>query len=176
MSILANPEKQAVVRVAEMMCIAARTAPKSCGIDHIMTAIVLEEADRLALVEGMKQFGQHIDAPFFLRDAQNLLDADAAVIIGARSQRMNIPGCNFCGYEGCADNERVQWRCSFNITDLGIALGSAVSVAADHRVDCRVMYTIGRTALWMGLFGPEVGIAHGIPLSVSGKNIFFDRK
>ena len=60
--------------------------------------------------------------------------------------------------------------------DLGIALGSAASVAADHRADCRIMYTIGKAAVRLGLLGPEVEIAHGIPLSVTGKSIYFDRK
>ncbi|MEI6500018.1 MAG: DUF2148 domain-containing protein [Armatimonadota bacterium] len=176
MSITLNPERQAVVRVAELMCIAARTAPKGCGIDNLVTALVSEESDRQQLAEGMRQFGQQVNAPFFLRDAQNVLDADAVVILGTRLQRFNIPGCNFCGYEGCAANEQAGARCSFNLNDLGIALGSAVSIAADHRVDCRIMYTIGRAALWMGLLGPEVHVAHGIPLAARGKNIFFDRK
>lgn len=176
MALLVNPDHQGLLTVAQQMCIAARTAPKSCGIDHIFTAILMEEADRLQLAEGMRQLGQHLNAPFFLRDADNLQNADAAVIIGCRLQRMNIPGCNYCGFENCAANERAQARCQFNLADLGIALGSAVSVAADHRVDCRIMYTVGRTAIWMGLLGPEIQVAHGIPLSASGKNIFFDRR
>jgi uncharacterized ferredoxin-like protein len=176
MSIIINPDNQGILSVAEQMCIAARTAPKSCGIDHILTAIVIEEADRLALAEGMRQLGQQLGAQFFLRDADNLQNADAAVIIGCNLQRMNIPGCDYCGFENCAANEAAGGRCQFNIADMGIALGSAVSIAADHRVDCRIMYTIGRTAIWMGLLGPEIHIAHGIPLSAKGKNIFFDRK
>ncbi len=38
------------------------------------------------------------------------------------------------------------------------------------------MYTIGMAAVQLELLGPEVKIAHGIPLSATGKNIFFDRK
>jgi uncharacterized ferredoxin-like protein len=63
-----------------------------------------------------------------------------------------------------------------NSVDLGIAIGSAVSVAADHRVDNRVMYTVGKAAIDAKLLGPDVVIAFGIPLSVSSKNPFFDRK
>jgi len=51
-----------------------------------------------------------------------------------------------------------------------------VSAAADRRIDCRVMYSIGRAAVDAKLLGKEVKIAYGIPLSATGKNPFFDRK
>lgn len=176
MSIILNPERQMAVRVAELMCVAARTAPKACGVDHIVTAIVAEERDKQQLAETMSALAQEVNAPFFARDAQNLLDAQACVIVGTTLQRMNLPGCNLCGFAGCAQNEEAGGRCALNLGDLGIALGSAVSVAADHCVDCRIMYTVGRAVVKLGLLGPEVQVAHGIPLSITGKNIFFDRK
>lgn len=40
-------------------------------------------------------------------------------------------------------------------------------------IDCRIMYSIGKTAAEMN-FDPGV-VWLGIPLSISGKNIFFDR-
>ena len=58
---------------------------------------------------------------------------------------------------------------------LGIAVGSAVRTASLHNVDNRVMYSAGVTALALGLLG-DCTVAYGIPLSASGKNIFFDRK
>jgi uncharacterized ferredoxin-like protein len=38
------------------------------------------------------------------------------------------------------------------------------------------MYSIGRAAINLKLLGNDVIIAYGIPLSISGKNPFFDRK
>ena len=38
------------------------------------------------------------------------------------------------------------------------------------------MYSIGRAALDLKIFGPDVHQALGIPLSVTGKSPFFDRK
>ncbi|MGH7993136.1 MAG: DUF2148 domain-containing protein [Limisphaerales bacterium] len=38
------------------------------------------------------------------------------------------------------------------------------------------MFSIGRACLDLGLFEPKVKQALGIPLSVTGKNPFFDRK
>ena len=169
-------ELEGLRRVAELMCVAARTAPKARGFDQIVTAIVEDEQDRRRLADRMREIGERVGAPFFARDAECLMEAPVAVIIGTGLQRLGIPGCSFCGYDGCAECERAGARCSYNAGDLGIAIGSAVAVAADHRVDNRVMYTIGTAAVELELLGPEVKIAHGIPLSVRGKNIFFDRK
>ena len=58
--------------------------------------------------------------------------------------------------------------------DLGIALGSAAKIASNMNVDNRIMYSIGVAARRLGIGGSN--IVHGIPLSASGKNVFFDRK
>jgi len=65
--------------------------------------------------------------------------------------------------------------CSFNAGDLGIAVGSAASRAADLRLDNRIMYSAGKAAIELGILGEGVSIAYGIPLSVSSKSPFFDR-
>jgi len=176
LTIDAEHEAQAALHIAQRMCVAARTAPKGRGADNIVTAVITPgpEMDRLA--GEMRRYGEQVGAEFFLRDAANLLASQACVIIGTRLERLGIPGCNLCGYEGCAESEKAGARCAFNAGDLGIAIGSAVSVAADCRVDNRIMYTIGISAVNIALLGPQVQMAHGIPLSVQGKNIFFDRK
>ena len=61
------------------------------------------------------------------------------------------------------------------MADLGIAIGSAVKTAQIHNVDNRIMYSGGAAALDLGLFGKECTVAYAIPLSATGKNIFFDR-
>lgn len=53
------------------------------------------------------------------------------------------------------------------------AAGSAVKTASMLNVDNRIMYRIGVVAKKMGLCEDEVVV--GIPLSVSGKSIYFDR-
>ena len=168
-------ELEGLRRVAELMCVAARTAPKARGYDQIVTAIIEDEKDREQIAEKMIEIGERAGADFFLRDAENLRETPVAVIIGTGVKRLRIPACNFCGYEGCDEAEKAGALCSYNSGDLGIAIGSAVSVAANHRVDNRIMYTIGSAAVELGLLGEEVMIAHGIPLSVRGKNPFFDR-
>lgn len=63
-------------------------------------------------------------------------------------------------------------NCIFKITDLGIAIGSAVKCAASHNIDNRVMYTAGVAARRLGLM-EDCTVVYGIPLKVSGKDIFF---
>lgn len=57
--------------------------------------------------------------------------------------------------------------------DLGIALGSAAKIASELNVDNRIMYRIGAAAKRLGM--TEANITQGIPISATGKNIFFDR-
>jgi len=58
--------------------------------------------------------------------------------------------------------------------DLGIAVGAAAAKAKDFCIDNRVMYSMGAAARVSGML--DADIIFGIPLSVTGKNIFFDRK
>ncbi len=169
-------EVEGVRRVAELMCVAARTAPKARGFDQIVTAIVEEPDEFDTIAEQMIKIGERCGAEFFERDAKNILDAQVLVLIGTGLKRLRIPGCSFCGHDGCEEAEEADARCAYNAGDLGIATGSAVAVAADHRVDNRIMYTVGNAVVELGLMGPEVQIAWGIPLSAKGKNLFFDRK
>ena len=62
-----------------------------------------------------------------------------------------------------------------NAIDVGIAVGSACSVAANSRADTRVMFSAGMAAQRLDLLeGCRQVIA--IPVSISSKNPFFDRK
>jgi uncharacterized ferredoxin-like protein len=163
-----------VAEVAEQMCVAARTAPKAKGLDLLEIAVVCGEAIA-KLADKMRELGGTLKRPGFLRDAENIRSAQAIVLIGTKKKTVGLD-CAFCGRPTCADAEKAGVVCSYNPGDLGIAIGSAVSVAADNRLDSRVMYSIGKTAVAMKLLGAEVIIAFGIPLSATAKNPFFDRK
>jgi uncharacterized ferredoxin-like protein len=56
---------------------------------------------------------------------------------------------------------------------MGIALGCGGKTASTLNVDNRIMYRAGVVARKMNLV--DWDFVMGIPLSVSGKNIFFDR-
>jgi uncharacterized ferredoxin-like protein len=170
-------ELAAVLSGADEMCAAARTAPKACGIDHLDTA-VLTGADKDGVAAEMRKIGAELGerGKFFIRDAGNLDAAQAIVLVGAKYKTRGLGKmCGLCGFENCAECERAGALCAFTAMDLGIALGSAVSVAADRRLDNRIMFTIGKAAAALGLLG-EHKMIMGIPLSVSGKTPFFDRE
>ncbi len=162
--------------VAEKMILAARTAPKARGRDQLFTALAgKEEIKKLA--ERMETIANESGEAFFARDAGNIRSVPWVVLLGTRIEPAGLKVCGMCGFGNC-DNKRQhpEVPCVFNTGDLGIALGSAVSVAMDHRADNRIMYTIGQAAMDLGLFPPEVKVAYGIPLSATAKNPFFDRK
>lgn len=165
-------EKQAVLRAAFDMAAAARTAPKARGIDKIVCC-VLDGAEKDALTAEMRRQAELKNSAIFLRDADCVDKAQAIVLIGVRKAPAGLNGCGLCGAASCTENTGA---CVFNITDLGIAVGSAVSVAADRRIDNRVLYTAGWAALCAGVFPETPQTVYGIPLAAYGKNIFFDRR
>ena len=113
--------------------------------------------------------------PFFLGDADNLEHAPVVILLGTRKEPLQLPACGYCGFPDCNVMVNAGGTCSFNAGDLGIAFGSTVSLAADLRVDNRIMYTAGKAAIELEILGDDVLIAYTAPLSAKGKNPFFDR-
>jgi uncharacterized ferredoxin-like protein len=98
------------------------------------------------------------------------------LLIGTKIQSLGLAYCGLCGYKNCEEKNRYpNSPCAFNTGDLGIAIGSAVSVAADRRIDNRVMYDAGMAARDLNIFPPDIKIIYAIPLSCTSKNPFFDR-
>lgn len=58
--------------------------------------------------------------------------------------------------------------------DLGIAVGSAVAMAADMRLDTRVMFSAGMGAMRLDML-PGCRSVLAIAVSATSKNPFFDR-
>ncbi len=163
--------------VAKKMLTAAQTAPKARGINCLATAIVTD-GDLQKLAQKMKEIGEKEDNQLFIRDAVNVLNnADVIVLFGTRIKSLGLAYCGYCGFKNCTHkNEYPEVPCAFNTGDLGIAVGSAVGVAMDHRVDNRIMYTVGMAARMLNILGDDVPVVYGIPLSATAKNPFFDRK
>lgn len=99
--------------------------------------------------------------------------AQAVVLIGTDQKQCGVPHCGFCGFGECGGCRTVGGNCAFAYVDLGIAVSSAATVAAVDMTDNRVMYSVEKAAAEME-YGKNM-LWLGIPLSVSGKNIFFDR-
>ena len=169
-----GPETAALATVAELMCLAARTAPKARGLDNLYIAVVRGQ-QKSKVTARMRRIAAEHDVGFFARDADNCDAAPLVVLVGTKVGPLNIPYCGYCGFEDCAACTAAGGRCAYNSGDLGIALGSAAAVAAAHHADNRMMFSFGKSAIEAGVLPPEVRIAVGIPLSGTGKSPFFDR-
>lgn len=172
-----NPESDMdlLLTAARAACIAARTAPKGKGRDLLVTA-VLTGAEKSALSKMMRQIAEREEVPSFSRDAENVDQAPVLILIGSSKEPLGLKYCGLCGYADCRAMLAESGTCAFNTGDLGIALGSAVSRLADLRIDNRIMYTVGLAARELALLGEPLELIYGIPLSVSGKSPFFDRR
>ena len=166
--------RERLLKVAEAMATAARTAPKGKGLDIIEILTVADEHIAELSAEMIK-YSEKSGLKFFLRDAENLQHADAVILIGTKTKTHGL-NCGYCGFPTCEEkllHEEIP--CSLNSVDVGIAIGSACATAADMRVDSRVMFSAGRAAQELGWM-PGCSNIYGIPISCSSKNPFFDRR
>jgi uncharacterized ferredoxin-like protein len=176
-------ESEALLYASRLMLVSARTAPKAGGIDDILTAIVFGR-EKEALAEEMDKMADERKIEGFRRDAKNLRDSEAAVLVGVRGAKSFKLNCGACGYATCNEFDEAKKKagrdftgptCIFKALDLGIALGSAAKTASLLNVDSRIMYRIGAAARRLNLM-PEATVIMGIPISAKGKNIYFDRQ
>jgi len=162
-----------LLQVANEMMTAARTAPKGKGIDVIEVMMVTGETI-VQLSKEMIEYSEKTGMKFISRDANNILLAEAIILIGTKQKSQNL-NCGYCGFDTCTEKMTfTEVPCAINTVDVGIAIGSACSVASDHRVDSRVMFSVGRVTQELGLM-PGCSSIYGIPISGSTKNPFFDR-
>ncbi|MBI5779459.1 MAG: hypothetical protein HZA49_08390 [Planctomycetes bacterium] len=165
--------------IAELMAVAARTAPKGLGQDFIRIEIV-EGATLTKLAGAMLAYGAKTGKKNFDRDSAGIRKSEALVLIGIKDSKSIGLNCGACGYDQCAKLPKAKAgpefkgpHCAYRLMDLGIALGSAVKTAGLLNADNRIMYRVGVLARQMKLIDADVVI--GIPLSATGKNIYFDR-
>lgn len=168
---------QGIQIVAELMDIAARTAPKSVGQDFVVTSILLGENVRM-LGEAMIAYGERTGKGHFDRDGKNVLNSQAVFLVGLKDAEVVDLNCGACGQQACIEINTFEGefrgpQCALRLLDMGIALGSAVKVAGLHNVDNRIMYRAGVVARELGQI--DADFVMGVPLSASGKNIYFDR-
>jgi len=168
----------AIRTVADLMAVAARTAPKAAGQDYVVIKVIEgDECQRLA--EEMIKYGEATGKKNFDRDGRNVAASAAVILIGIKDASSVGLNCGACGFETCAERtaaERAEFvgpQCAFRLLDMGIALGSAAKMAGMLNVDNRIMYRAGVVARKMGLINAD--FVMGIPLSATGKSIYFDR-
>ncbi|MFX0079897.1 MAG: ferredoxin domain-containing protein [Candidatus Hermodarchaeota archaeon] len=174
---------KAVKDVANLMVAAATTAPKSKGFDDLTIEIV-SGVTILQIAKEIKKMRQEdltSQTFWFLEpDAEAIKESAVIFLIGIHAKRPPLTlDCQACGFETCADYEeairqnKTTALCAFKILDLGIALSSATTVAAQHFIDNRMMWSVGMAAQRLDLIKGDIVL--GIPLAAKGSNPFFDR-
>ena len=113
-----------VKSLAEAVMAAARTAPKAKGRD-LVEIVMLTDDDIVRLSDAMRQISAESGLKFLLRDADNILQAQALILIGTRepSQACAL-NCGYCGFATC-EAKPTNIPCVMNGVDVGIAIGSA---------------------------------------------------
>lgn len=176
-------EREGIMRVSELMLISARTAPKTGGVDDMLTALVYGEEKELIAAD-MEKIAEERGIPGFVRDAGNVRNSETVVLVGVRGTKKYGLNCGACGYPSCDEFEKAEKKaghdftgptCMFKALDLGLALGSAVKTASVLNVDNRIMYRVGVAAMRLKML-PEASVIMGVPLSAKGKSIYFDRR
>jgi len=174
-------EQEGLLEAARQMMLSARTAPKSGGIDDVLT-LILHGKEKDSIAEQMEEIAEKRKSEGFGRDARNVRNSEAIVLIGIKRTKGFGLNCGACGFETCEEfNAKEQlgedfWgpTCLFKSLDMGIALGSAVKTANILNVDNRIMYRVGSAAMRLNVM-PEAAVIIGIPVSARGKSIYFDR-
>ena len=175
-------ERQGILDVARLMLVSARTAPKSAGIDDLVLAVVHgSEKDEIA--DEMDKIAEERKLKGFKRDGKNLRGSEAVLLVGVKGPKSFGLDCGACGHKTCEEFNKAEKRqgldftgpiCLFKALDMGAALCSAAKTASLLNVDNRIMYRVGTAAKRLNLL-PEAHVIMGIPISATGKSIYFDR-
>ena len=177
--------KDVSIMVAQLMAASARTAPKAGGKDFLEILVVADDADMKKIAQAMKDYApRSTNEAYWLREAANIENSQALVLIGLA--KLNLAGydCGDCGFSICKEFEltrRMQEKdmgytgphCIMRMMDIGVALSSAAKTASLHNVDNRVQQRVAAAARALGYIKAEV--AMGIPVNISGKSIYLDR-
>jgi uncharacterized ferredoxin-like protein len=188
----------AVRQVAKLCAAAAMTAPKSGGQlflkgakPFIETVIVEEKETLKRLADWLRARGNRLREPIWYRDADTAERLDLVLFIGLAKWYPPQYDCGACGFPTCAEftkhapGHRLNvagsddWEfpgpiCQLRCVDLGIAVGSAAKIASMHNIDTRCQTRIAAAARHLGILQADLAVA--LSMSVSHKNIFFDKK
>ncbi len=178
--------KQVAEMVAQFMAASARTAPKAGGKDFLEIVVITKQEDLKKIADSMKAYApKSTNEAYWLRDASNIENSQALLLVGLAKPVTAGYDCGGCGYPTCAEfskNKQMKEKemgytgphCVMRMMDIGVALSSAAKTASLHNVDCRVQQRVGAAAKAIGLIKAEVVM--GIPISITGKSIYFDRQ
>ena len=182
--------------VAKLCAVAAMTAPKSGGqlflkggTPFIETVVIEDRATLKKLADWLRVKGDKHKEAIWYRDADAAEKLDIVLFIGLCGWYPPQYDCGACGYATCAEFMQArpdyksetssEWEfagpiCQLRCIDLGIAVGSAAKTASLNNVDTRCQTRIAAAARHLKIIQADLAVA--LSMSVSHKNIFFDKK
>jgi len=178
--------KEVAVMAANLMAASARTAPKAGGKDFLEIVVITRDEDLKKIAEEMKVYApMSTNEAYWMRDASNIENSQALLLIGLSKPVTAGYDCGACGYTTCAEfakNRQINEKkmgytgphCVMRMIDIGVALSSAAKTASLLNVDNRVQQRVGAAAKALGFIKGEVVL--GIPVSITGKSIYYDRQ
>lgn len=186
----------ALRQIARLCAVSAMTAPKSGGQlflkgakPFIETVIVEDRETMLRLAGWLRERGRQLKDPIWYRDAETTEKLDLVLFIGLAKWYPPVYDCGACGYATCAEflsaaqkhqaSVSADWDfagpiCQIRCVDLGIAVGSAAKTASLNNIDARCQTRIASAARHLGLIEADLAVA--LSMSITHKNIFFDKK
>jgi uncharacterized ferredoxin-like protein len=186
----------AIRQVAKLCAVAAMTAPKSGGqlfikggSPFIETVIIEDKPTLKRLADWLRERGNRHREAIWYRDADTAEKLDLVLFIGVAGWYPPQYDCGACGYATCAEFLQARptykmpgsedWEfagpvCQLRCIDLGIAVGSAAKAASLNNVDTRCQTRIAAAARHLGIIKADLAVA--LSMSVTHKNIFFDKK
>jgi len=187
---------ESVRHVARLCAVAAMTAPKSGGqlflkggTPFIETVIVEGKPMLKGLADWLRSQGDKHKEAIWYRDADTAEKLDVVLFIGLCGWYPPQYDCGACGYGTCAEFLQAKpqhenpgsedWQfagpvCQLRALDLGIAVGSAAKTASMNNIDTRCQTRIAAAARHLKIIKADLAVA--LSMSVSHKNIFFDKK
>ncbi len=178
--------KETIETVINLMAASAMTAPKAGGKDCLEIVALTDSEDLQKVADEMRKYAHNSSKEnYWHRDADNTENAQGLLLIGLAGPVTAGYDCGGCGYRTCKEFEEARElkdfemgytgpHCIMRMMDIGVALASAAKQASLFNVDNRVQQRVGAAARALGYIDCEV--AMGIPVSISGKSIFYDRK
>jgi uncharacterized ferredoxin-like protein len=177
--------KDIAIQVANLMAASARTAPKAGGKDFLEVVVVSRDEDLQRIAAAMKEYApKSANEAYWLRDAANIENCHALVLVGLGKSLAAGYDCGACGFASCKEFEAGRKmsdkamgydgpHCMLRMMDIGAALVSAAKTASLLNLDNRVQQRVGAAARALGYI--QAGVAMGIPVGFYGKSIFYDR-
>lgn len=155
--------KEVAEMAVKLMAASARTAPKAGGKDFLEIVVITKDEDLKKIADSMKEYAtKSSNEAFWLRDASNIENSQALLLVGLGMSVTAGYDCGGCGYQTCAEfskNRQIKEKemgytgphCVMRMIDIGVALSSAAKTASLLNVDNRVQQRVGAAAKALAL-------------------------